>query len=298
MRIARRIARAGVCSRRDAERLIAAGKVVVNGKKLLSPAFNVSEHDEIMVNDQPLPDRQPVRLWRYHKPRGRVTTHKDPEGRPTVFEALPDHLPRVISAGRLDFNTEGLLLLTTDGDLARHLELPSTGWRRRYRLRAFGKISQGQLDELKKGITINGVRYGAISAQLEREGANLWISLSITEGKNREIRRVMEHLGLKVSRLIRLSYGPFQLNDLEAGAVEEVRRKVLADQLGKKLADRFELGPRPQAGRAAVSPKGRTDKNVSNRSRRPLAKKPVHRKGKTPSRRDRAARTFDKKGGA
>ncbi len=250
MRIAKMIARAGVCSRRDAERLIEAGRVVVNGKKLKSPALNVSESDEILVDDKPLPQKQPVRLWRYHKPRGRVTSHRDPQGRATVFDSLPDHLPRVISVGRLDYNTEGLMLLTTDGGLARHLELPSTGWRRRYRVRAFGQITQRELDELKKGITIEKVRYGAIEAVLERDGANSWINMSISEGKNREIRRVLEHLGLQVSRLIRLSYGPFQLNELTVGAVEEVKRRVLAEQLGKKLSDELALGPQPQLKKA------------------------------------------------
>ena len=252
MRIAKMIARAGVCSRRDAERLIEAGKVVVNGKVLKSPAFNVTADDTILVNDKPLPVSEPVRLWRYHKPRGRVSSHKDPQGRPTMFDALPDHLPRVISVGRLDYNTEGLMLLTTDGGLARHLELPSTAWRRRYKVRAFGKVTQGQLDSLKNGVTIEGVRYGEISAELERTGANPWITMSISEGKNREVRRVMEHLGLKVSRLIRLSYGPFQLNDLKSGAVEEVKRRVLAEQLGKQLSDEFELGPKPQVRRSAA----------------------------------------------
>ncbi len=252
-RIAKRIARAGVCSRRDAERLIEAGKVVVNGKVLKSPALNVVDTDEIIVKGKPLPKGEPVRLWRYHKPRGRVTSHRDPQGRPTVFEALPDHLPRVISVGRLDFNTEGLMLLTTDGDLARHLELPSTGWRRRYRVRAFGKVTQAELDGLKKGLVIGGVRYGAIDAVLAREGNNPWINLALCEGKNREVRRVMEHLGLKVSRLIRVSYGPFQLNDLASGAVEEVKRRVLAEQLGQKQARRFSLGPQSQLARATGS---------------------------------------------
>ncbi len=250
MRIAKVIARAGVCSRRDAERLIEAGKVVVNGKVLKSPALNVSTSDVIVVNDKPLPVSEPVRLWRYHKPRGRMTSHKDPQGRPTVFDALPDHLPRVISVGRLDYNTEGLMLLTTDGGLARHLELPATGWSRRYKVRAFGRITQTQLDGLKNGLTIEGVRYGEISAQLERDGNNPWITMSISEGKNREIRRVLEHLGMKVSRLIRLSYGPFQLSDLKSGAVEEVKRRVLAEQLGKQLSDQFELGPKRQVQRA------------------------------------------------
>jgi 23S rRNA pseudouridine2605 synthase len=271
MRIAKMIARAGVCSRRDAERMIEAGRVNVNGKRLQSPALNVSFQDRILVDDKPLPQQQPVRLWRYHKPRGRMTSHKDPEGRPTVFEALPDHLPRVISVGRLDFNTEGLMLLTTDGDLARHLELPSTGWRRRYKVRVFGKVTQSQLDDLKKGIAIDGVRYGKIIAQLEREGNNPWINLSITQGKNREVRRVMEYLGLKVSRLIRLSYGPFQLNDLSVGGVDEIKRRVLAEQLGKNLSDQFALGPRPQVARApsanSQSAKTRTTRTQSPKSR-------------------------------
>ena len=269
MRIAKRIARAGVCSRRDAERLIEAGKVVVNGKRLQSPAFLVSEDDEILVHDKPLPQSGPVRLWRFHKPRGRVTSHRDPQGRPTVFEALPDHLPRVISVGRLDYNTEGLMLLTTHGGLARHLELPSTGWRRRYRVRAFGKVTQAQLDGLKKGITIDKVRYGPIEAVLEREGHNVWINMSLSEGKNREVRRVMEHLGLKVSRLIRLSYGPFQLNDLSVGAVEEVKRRVLAEQLGKKLADELSLGPQRQLSRGkGTSGPSRGKGNHTRRRRR------------------------------
>ena len=270
MRIAKMIARAGVCSRRDAERMIEAGRVRVNGKQLKSPALNVSHKDTILVDDKPLPVSEPVRLWRYHKPRGRVTSHKDPQGRPTVFEALPDHLPRVISVGRLDYNTEGLMLLTTDGDLARHLELPATGWRRRYKVRAFGPVTQTQLDGLKDGVTIDKIRYGAISAQLERDGANSWIIMSITEGKNREVRRVMEYLGLKVSRLIRLSYGPFQLADLQAGGVDEVKRRVLAEQLGKKLADQFELGPRPQVRKASVA----GSRNARPPQTRPQNKRP------------------------
>ncbi len=268
------IARAGVCSRREAERLIEAGRVVVNGKVLKRAAFNVSDRDEILVDDKPLPQKQPVRLWRYHKPRGRVSSHKDPQGRATVFDSLPDHLPRVISVGRLDYNTEGLMLLTTDGGLARHLELPSTGWRRRYRVRAFGNITQAELDGLKKGITIDKVRYGAIEAVLERDGANSWINMSISEGKNREIRRVLEHLGLKVSRLIRLSYGPFQLNELTVGAVEEVKRRVLAEQLGKKLTDELALGPQPQlkkmSRQSAKNEEHKTKKSV----RRPPRKQP------------------------
>ena len=275
MRIAKMIARAGVCSRRDAERLIEARKVMVNGKLLKSPALNVTASDTILVNDKPLPMSEPVRLWRYHKPRGRVTSHKDPQGRPTVFDALPDHLPRVISVGRLDYNTEGLMLLTTDGGLARHLELPSTGWRRRYKVRAFGRVTQVQLDSLKNGVTIEGVRYGEISAQLEREGNNPWIIMSITEGKNREVRRVLEHLGMKVSRLIRLSYGPFQLSDLMAGSVEEVKRRVLAEQLGKELTDEFELGPKPQVKRMS-------DNGSTGEKARPKRLKAAKKRNKPP----------------
>ena len=184
-----------------------------------------------------MPERDAPRLWRYYKPKGRVTTHKDPEGRPTVFEALPEDLPRLISVGRLDFNTEGLLLLTNDGELARHLELPSTGWARRYRVRAHGHIDQKALDELADGLVINRIHYGPIEASLEREqGDNVWITLSIREGKNREVRRIMEHLGLTVNRLIRVSFGPFMLGELEPGQVEEIKTRVLKDQLGPRLS--------------------------------------------------------------
>jgi 23S rRNA pseudouridine2605 synthase len=190
--------------------------------------------------------REPPRLWRFHKPKGRVTTHKDPEGRPTVFDALPENLPRLISVGRLDFNTEGLLLLTNDGDLARHLELPSTGWTRRYRVRAFGRIEQSKLDELAAGLRTGAVNYGPIDATLEREqGDNVWITLSIREGKNREVRRIMEHLGLSVNRLIRVSFGPFMLGDIEPGQIEEVKTGVLKDQLGPRLARQFRVKREP-----------------------------------------------------
>lgn len=264
--------------------MIEAGQVKVNGKRLKSPALNVSASDIILVDDKPLPQQEPVRLWRYHKPRGRMTSHNDPEGRPTVFEALPDHLPRVISVGRLDYNTEGLMLLTTDGDLARHLELPSTGWRRRYKVRAFGKVTQVQLDSLKNGVTIDNVRYGDISAKLEREGINPWINMSITEGKNREVRRVMEYLGLKVSRLIRLSYGPFQLGDLSVGGVEEVKRRVLAEQLGKELSDKLELGPKPQVQKSRTG----TSQEPLARSSKPRGPKSFQKRSakKKPPRRD------------
>ena len=236
-RIAKVIARSGLCSRRDAEVLIGEKRVSVNGAIIESAALDVMPSDKVLVDGRPLAVRQPPRLWRYHKPKGRVTTHKDPEGRPTVFEALPEDLPRLISVGRLDYNTEGLLLLTNDGDLARHLELPSTGWTRRYRVRAYGKIEQAQLDELAEGLRAGGVNYGPIEASLEREqGDNVWITVSIREGKNREVRQIMEHLGLSVNRLIRVSYGPFMLGDLEPGQVEEVKTGVLKDQLGMRLA--------------------------------------------------------------
>jgi 23S rRNA pseudouridine2605 synthase len=236
MRIARALARAGLCSRREAERWIAEGRVSVNGEVLTSPARDVTGRDHIAVDGAPIPVAEGPRLWRYYKPRGLVTTHRDPQGRPTVFDALPPELPRVISIGRLDFNTEGLLLLTNDGALARHLELPATGWLRRYRARAHGSVAQEALDKLKEGAEIGGVRYGAIEATLDKvQGANVWITLALREGKNREVRKILESLGLAVNRLIRVSYGPFQLLDLKPGAVEPVRRRVLKDQLGERI---------------------------------------------------------------
>jgi 23S rRNA pseudouridine2605 synthase len=242
MRIAKALARAGLCSRREAERWIAQGRVSVNGEVLSSPARDVSANDHILVDGQPLPAAEPPRLWRYHKPRGLVTTHADPQGRPTVFDALPGHLPRVVSIGRLDFNTEGLLLLTNDGALARHLELPATGWTRRYRVRAHGTAAQADLDRLKEGIELAGVRYGPIEATLDKaQGSNVWLTLGLREGKNREVRKILEHLGLTVNRLIRISFGPFQLLDLEPGAVEPVKRRVLIEQLGARTARKLGL---------------------------------------------------------
>ena len=232
-RIAKRLARAGLCSRREAERWIEDGRVSVNGKKLDSPAFTVGEDDQIIVDGKPLPDADKTRLWRYHKPAGLMTTHKDPQGRPTVFDYLPDDLPRVISVGRLDMSSEGLLLLTNDGELARRLELPTTGWVRRYRVRVHGEVSEARLETLENGITIDGVRYGPITATLDKkQGSNAWLTLALTEGKNREVRRVMEHLGWPVNRLIRVAYGPFQLGNLEEGKAEEIHGKVVRDQLG------------------------------------------------------------------
>ena len=236
-RIAKVVARAGLASRRDAEEWITQGRVTVNGRVINSPALDVTGNDVIAVDGKPLPPRERTRLFMFHKPRGLMTTHADPEGRPTVFDNLPEGLPRLISIGRLDFNTEGLLLLTNDGGLARALELPDTGWLRRYRVRAHGEVTQAQLDELKKGVEVDGVKYGSIDATLERDqGANVWLVFAIREGKNREVRNVMAHLGLEVNRLIRVSYGPFQLGELAEGLVEEVKTRVLREQLGEKIA--------------------------------------------------------------
>lgn len=241
-RIAKYLARAGIASRREAERLIEQGIVSVDGVVLETPAFKVTPGMEVKVDGVRVGQKTPVRLWRYHKPAGLVTTHKDPQGRPTVFEAVEGRLPRVISIGRLDLNTEGLLLLTNDGGLARRLELPSTGWVRRYRVRAYGRTTKAALDALKDGVEIDGVRYGPVRAEIDQtQGGNQWITLSITEGKNREVRKLMEHLGLKVNRLIRTAYGPFQLGKLAKDAIEEIPTKQLREQLGRKMCEEIGL---------------------------------------------------------
>jgi pseudouridine synthase len=235
-RIAKVIARAGLASRREAEAWIAAGRVAVNDRVIASPALNVTAADRITVDGAPLPARERTRLFLYHKPRGLVTTNADPEGRPTIFDSLAKNLPRLLSVGRLDIGTEGLLLLTNDGGLARVLELPETGWLRRYRVRALGRITQHDLDALRDGVTVEGIHYGPIEATLDREqGANVWLTFAIREGKNREVRNVLEHIGLQVNRLIRLSFGPFQLGDLAEGATEEVKTRALRDQLGERI---------------------------------------------------------------
>jgi 23S rRNA pseudouridine2605 synthase len=257
-RVAKMLARAGVASRREVERLIAAGRVALNGEVLTTPAVKVEPGDILTVDGAVVSEAEPARLFRYHKPVDLVTSHKDPQGRPTVFERLPPGLPRLISVGRLDINSEGLLLLTNDGGLARALEMPASGIVRRYRARARGRVTQARLDTLRKGITVEGVSYGAIEATLDKakegpQGANLWITVVLAEGKNREVRRVLEALGLKVNRLIRLSYGPFALGTLLPGEVEEVGPRVIREQLAQHIAPaNLPRGDRPLWKKPAV----------------------------------------------
>jgi len=261
--VAKALARAGVASRREVERLIAEGRVSLNGRVLDTPAVRIGPGDALSVDGALVGAAEPTRVWRYHKPCGLVTTHRDPAGRPTVFDALPPHLPRVISIGRLDLNSEGLLLLTNDGALARALELPSSGWVRQYRARAYGRTTQAQLDTLKEGVTVEGVAYGPILARLDKvqrkagapveSSANVWISVSLTEGKNREVRRVLESLGLKVNRLVRLAYGPFALTTLGTGQVEEVGPRVIREQLAAFIApENLPTGSSPGASASRV----------------------------------------------
>jgi 23S rRNA pseudouridine2605 synthase len=232
-RIAKVIARAGVCSRREAEQLILDGHVTLNHKILKTAAINVTEADQIRINGKPLPQKEESRLWRYHKPDGLVVSHKDPEGRPSVFDKLRQQLPRVVSIGRLDINTEGLLLLTNDGEIARLLELPSSGWIRRYRVRAYGKVDDAGLARLAKGVEIEGIHYGPVEATIEKgQGDNVWMNVAIREGKNREVKKLLEYLGLQVNRLIRVSFGPFQLGELARGGIDEIPPKFWKEQMG------------------------------------------------------------------
>lgn len=248
-RIAKRLARAGLASRREAERIIAAGRVAVNGALIDSPALNVGPADTITVDGQPLPEPQRPRLWLYHKPEGLVTTARDEKGRATVFDTLPPELPRVMSVGRLDIASEGLLLLTNDGALKRKLELPATGWLRKYRVRIKGIPKDEDFAPLRRGLTLDAERFQPMEVHLDRQqGANAWVTISLREGKNREIRRAMEAVGFAVNRLIRVSYGPFRLGDLKAGQVEEIKPRVLADQLGLATATEGHAKAKPKPG--------------------------------------------------
>jgi 23S rRNA pseudouridine2605 synthase len=270
-RIAKVMARAGLCSRREAETWIMAGRVAVNGAVITSPALDIGPQDQVTVDGQSLPERERTRLFLYHKPRGLVTTNRDPQGRPTIFDALPSRLPRLVSVGRLDLNSEGLLLMTNDGSLARALELPQTGWLRRYRARALGHVTQAALDKLKDGITVEGVRYGPVEATVDRDqGSNTWLTVGIREGKNREVRNVLSALGLTVNRLIRIAFGPFELGLLREGGIEEVPTHELRKALGEhvlKEADIDLTGPRIEREAARFTPEPQRGRDRPERSR-------------------------------
>ena len=298
-RIAKVLARAGVASRREAERMIEAGRVSVNGKVQTSPALNVTSKDKILVDGKPVAEAEPPRLWLYHKPTGLVTTARDEKGRTTVFDELPDGMPRVMSVGRLDLNSEGLLLLTNDGEIKRRLELPSTGWLRKYRVRVKGTPTDEMLVPLREGITIDGETFQGMDVHLDRQqGANAWLTIGLREGKNREIRRAMDYVGLTVNRLLRISYGPFQLNDLKPGEVEEVKSRVLRDQLGldKDFAPadkprpkvRRSGKPAPRGAKGPRPPVDDLDDFGSKRGRRPQGRpsgtKPSRPQGSRPAR--------------
>ncbi|MEQ8747238.1 pseudouridine synthase [Pyruvatibacter sp.] len=301
-RIAKYLARAGICSRRDAEKLIEEGRVQVDGTRLTTPAFKVASGNLIRVDGKEVQKPEETRVWRYHKPEGLVTTAKDPEGRPTVFDKLPSDLPRVISVGRLDIASEGLLLLTNDGELARQLELPATGWLRRYRVRARGNVSDGVIAKLKSGIEVDGVRYGEMNVSRDEQssgGTNQWLTIGLREGKNREIRRVLGAVDVEVNRLIRLSYGPFELADLPPGAVQEVPGRVLRDQMGRgpkaEMADDGTVRQPPRPRKPATWAKAKPrDKPKPNKPRlnkpartKPGPTKPGPTKGKPSAHRRR-----------
>ena len=279
-RIAKVIARAGLCSRRAAERLIAQGRVTLDGAVLDSPAVSVGPEARIAVDGDALPAAAPTRLWRYHKPAGILTTASDPQGRPTLYDRLPGALPRVMPVGRLDLNSEGLLLLTNDGGLKRRLELPATGWARRYRVRVYGRVEDKALAALSKGVTVAGVDYGPITARLDsRSGANTWLTMALSEGKNREVRRVCEHLGLKVNRLIRIAYGPFQLGKLAPGGLEEVPAKVLAEQLGAAPGKAAPGGRKTGRGWAKAKPRKTKPGGGKPGQAKPSGTRNAHRRG-------------------
>lgn len=287
-RVAKWMARAGLCSRREAERWIADGRVKVEGKRIDTPAIVVDAAEKIEVDGQTLSPPDTPRIWRYHKPPGLVTTHKDEKGRATVFDKMPEHLPRVISVGRLDLNTEGLLLMTNDGGLARTLELPKTGWKRRYRVRVYGSVAPARLEKLKDGITIDGVKYGAIEAKMEkRTTANAWLQMTLTEGKNREIRRVLEHLGLKVNRLIRTDYGPFKLGDLTRGAVKEVSRRHMREHLYKLGSDEDGKPKKPSRKGWAKAKKKPAKRKASTLDRKKTSRNTAKKPSKSTPRRNK-----------
>ncbi|WP_437342615.1 pseudouridine synthase [Ruegeria arenilitoris] len=261
-RIAKVLARAGIASRREAERMIEAGRVTVNGKTIDSPALNVTPSDRITVDGKPVAEPEPARLWLYHKPTGLVTTNRDEKGRPTIFDNLPEDMPRVMSVGRLDLNSEGLLLLTNDGGIKRKLELPSTGWLRKYRVRINGRPKDEDFAPLRQGLVIEGEKFQPMTVTLDRQqGANAWLTIGLREGKNREIRRAIEDIGFTVNRLLRVSYGPFQLGNLKPGEVEEIRRRVLRDQLGLEPETPPAAAKRPSRPQRSRRPVGKKSRN-------------------------------------